>query len=1035
MRTYFVYLRVIIFTILISNVLITYSQVLNTARVNIGSNSFMNCPGNVINNSTGIINNNGTMIIGGNIVNNAIINSAFNSNVKLTGGAQYIGGTNSTTFSDLFIDGTDNKTISIHTYIDDSLKFNANKIINGNNDLYLLQNAKIYSSSSSKYIVTNGTGSVIKKSLPLVLDFVFPVGFTTSNYNPVTLNYTGTVDTFAVRVSGGILPATGADNTCVQYTYIIQESNNSGTNASLNLAWNTSDEGTLFFSPQSLIWQNDNGTWNSLGGTPGATANAPATDWYHQTSGITDFSANASHFIVRSFSPPVITVQPEDINICAGTDSSFSITATGEGVLTYQWQVNCGSGWSDVTNGSNYTGSNTSTLNTVNAAVGMNNCQYQCIVSNAAGSDTSNTAALTVIPLPVADAGTDAVICANSIFTVNTATASNYTTLNWLTSGTGTFTNNNTLTPSYTPSTSDTTAGYVALTLVAYSLCGNDSDSMVLNFTSLPTANAGNDVTICAGSDTTLSATGGTGYQWAPSTGLSATNISNPLASPGSTITYYVTVTSSCGNATDSVTVAVVPLPLANAGTDQLFLFVTTTSLAANNPFPDTGVWSIASGTGGNIADINNPNSSFNGLPYHTYILVWTVSNSCGSSSDTVIISFDCVPILVDLGNDTAICEGQTLVLDAGNPGSAYSWTGGYTTQKINVTQAGTYSVTVTDINGCTGIDSINVTVNPLPVANAGADQSICIGDTVVLTATGGLYYQWNNSVINGVPFVPGATATYSVTVTDNNNCSSSDEVTVTLNQPPSVFAGNDTTICGNDNFALISSHASNYISLNWTTTGSGHFSNNTDLHPVYYPGNSDIYGNVTLTLNVVSNCGIVSDNLILSFYPVIVINAGADVTILAGADVILSASGGTNYSWTPDYNISCTNCQNPVVWPRQTTSYIVTGADIHGCASSDTIVVTVNSENSIFIPSAFSPNGDYENEVMYVRGKCIEELEFIIYDRWGEKVFYSNSLNDGWDGSFKGKKMNPAVFVYYAKIKFYDGSWVEKKGNITLVY
>jgi gliding motility-associated-like protein len=100
-----------------------------------------------------------------------------------------------------------------------------------------------------------------------------------------------------------------------------------------------------------------------------------------------------------------------------------------------------------------------------------------------------------------------------------------------------------------------------------------------------------------------------------------------------------------------------------------------------------------------------------------------------------------------------------------------------------------------------------------------------------------------------------------------------------------------------------------------------------------------------------------------------------------------------------------------------------------------DTVTIYVlDYSSTIYIPNTFSPNGDNKNDVLYVRGLGIIEMDLFIFDRWGEKVFFSNSQQTGWDGSYEGKMMNPGVFVYYLKVKTADNKIIEKKGNITII-
>ena len=121
---------------------------------------------------------------------------------------------------------------------------------------------------------------------------------------------------------------------------------------------------------------------------------------------------------------------------------------------------------------------------------------------------------------------------------------------------------------------------------------------------------------------------------------------------------------------------------------------------------------------------------------------------------------------------------------------------------------------------------------------------------------------------------------------------------------------------------------------------------------------------------------------------------------------------------------------------------YTITSTGAYGCSSIDTIEILgstiecVDIESHYYVPNIFSPNGDNENDILYVYGANIEEFNFVIYDRWGEKVFETNSLTYGWDGTYRGKLMNTDVFVYYIEVKYQSdpNNTVSEKGNITLI-
>ncbi len=249
-----------------SNFILAQGLKNENAKIGISTGTSLNVTGGtnggITNNSNGEIANNGIITLTGNFINNADFVSGINSKVKMQGAYQDIGGSNTTTFCDLFIDGTDNKTISIKTNINDSLIFNNNNVAINNNNLVLLTNAIIYNNSPTKFVVTNGTGKLVKNSLLTGTDFLFPVGDTLNSYKPVKLNYAGTIDTFGVRIIKGIDPSTGVDDECVQYTYIVEESNNGGSSGSLNLGWNTADEGSSFDRTQAMIEHYIITSWN-----------------------------------------------------------------------------------------------------------------------------------------------------------------------------------------------------------------------------------------------------------------------------------------------------------------------------------------------------------------------------------------------------------------------------------------------------------------------------------------------------------------------------------------------------------------------------------------------------------------------------------------------------------------------------------------------------------------------------------------------------------------------------------------------------
>ncbi|MES2680571.1 MAG: gliding motility-associated C-terminal domain-containing protein [Bacteroidota bacterium] len=160
-----------------------------------------------------------------------------------------------------------------------------------------------------------------------------------------------------------------------------------------------------------------------------------------------------------------------------------------------------------------------------------------------------------------------------------------------------------------------------------------------------------------------------------------------------------------------------------------------------------------------------------------------------------------------------------------------------------------------------------------------------------------------------------------------------------------------------------------------------------------------------------------------------------SDTTIKFSQSIVLTATNALTYTWTPRYSISGTTGSVVTVNPTKTTQYIVTGKNSARCFSRDTInVIVIEDCGDMFVPNAFSPNGDEINDVLRVRGVCLETLTFLIFNRWGEKVFETNDVNVGWDGTYHGEKLNTGVFVYRLEGKTYEGKGFSSKGNITLI-
>lgn len=278
------------------------------------------------------------------------------------------------------------------------------------------------------------------------------------------------------------------------------------------------------------------------------------------------------------------------------------------------------------------------------------------------------------------------------------------------------------------------------------------------------------------------------------------------------------------------VIVSVEPLPQVNLGID--------TAICQNESITlNAGSFSEYLWNNGSTAQTINVDSE------GTYIVSVTDANSCESSGE-IIVSINPLPI-VNLGNDLSFCEGESITIDAGSF-SSYLWNDGSTTQTINVNSEGAYSVSVTDANSCENSGEIIVSTNPLPSVDLGSDIAICKNETITLNAGSFSGYLWNDGSITQTIDVDSE-GTYSVSVTDNNNCTNTDEITISVNP----LAVSDFTFTENNleiSFTNNSLNASAYL---WNF---GDSNTSTDVNPVYTYSSS---GEYIVSLTAINNeCG-----------------------------------------------------------------------------------------------------------------------------------------------------------------------------------
>jgi large repetitive protein len=430
-------------------------------------------------------------------------------------------------------------------------------------------------------------------------------------------------------------------------------------------------------------------------------------------------------------------------------------------------------------------------------------------------------------------------------------------------------------------------------------------------------------------------------------------------------------------------------------------------------------------------------------IPAGFYTVTVADSGLC-SLSDTVTI-YEPVPIIVVIDSVTdATCFGYndgSATVSAGGGSTPYQFSWNTNPPQNSNTAgnlvAGNYEVTTTDNGGCSTVTSILINEpSELIIDTTTVTNVLCFGEQngsieiSVNGGTGNYSYQWSNGNFNTNIITQLSAGFYDFTVTDDNGCFS--ELSIEITEPPLLVAnisGTDISCFGyNDGAIIIAANGGNgnynYI---WNQNNL-----NASIENNLEPG---IY-NVTITDR--NGCD-TSLTYALTEPDAIIINLADTFSIEYGDSVLLENffTGGVgflSYEWTSSQFIDCGTCQIPFAYPNYTTEYVFTISDETGCTQSAQTVVEVKIDKTIYIPNAFTPNGDGVNDIFKVEAKDVTGFVFKIFDRWGEQLYLSNDLKSGWDGIFKGKELPPSVFIYHVHVEYPDGDSYNRKGSFTLI-
>ena len=548
------------------------------------------------------------------------------------------------------------------------------------------------------------------------------------------------------------------------------------------------------------------------------------------------------------------------------------------------------------------------------------------------------------------------------------------------------------------------------------------------------------------------------------------------------TVVYTVTPTSSpegCTGASQTVNVTVNPASnmtsqnvatICNGGIVSIPLTSTLASsyswIAADNP--NTTGESTAPQSGALLTDsITNTSDTVQFVIYT--ITPTSTADGCTGNSQVVTVSVIPTPVITSPLADSICPEGTVSISLTSNVPSTYSWvaadnanttgesvseqTGSPLTNTIsnNTTTAENVIYTVTPTSspdGCAGTpETITITVHGIFSADFDFEKIPCTNQLSFYDSSAVAPFSWlwyfddgDSSALQNPVHTYASVGTYDVQLIASTIYGCNDTVVVQANLAPliPVVVSSNDSICKGNNIQLI---ASGGISYTWLpATG---LSNSVIADPVANPDTTTTYTVSIVTVDLFDDTCVQNQTITIYVADPSLYSISAttdDDTLLQGQSTIIHAitDPGLAVNWLPSASLNNPGSFNPIAAPQSTTTYTVSILDSEGCPKTASVTVYVMSKEcdvaNVFVPNTFTPNGDGNNDILYVRGKEISQLYFAVYNRRGELIFETTNINIGWNGMYKGAKADPDVFAWYLRAKCFNEGELENKGNVTLI-
>ncbi len=608
-----------------------------------------------------------------------------------------------------------------------------------------------------------------------------------------------------------------------------------------------------------------------------------------------------------------------------------------------------------------------------------------------------------------------------------------------------------------TPDLNNIPAGLYTLTVTDENGCTAVASTTVTEPPTGVTVDAGIDATVCFNASTgTASATasGGTGpyvYAWSDgSVGENQVGLSADV--------YEVTVTDAFGcTAVDQMEVLEFP--------DISSSISVVSPLCYDGNDGTATIDAVSGGSGVSIGDYNFvwntvPNQtgiSATGLQAgQTYEVTITDGFGCTNTNTVIVPNPTEVTVVLESINDVSCSGGADGSIDVEGQGGTgnyfYLWEDGQTTDVASGLAAGNYMVTVTDDNGCTAVADYTIN-NPsvLELEMFGIDvecYSAATGSAWVEVEGGTLPYLYEWSEMSTADSIANLEAgTYFVTVTDAEGCSAVGSINIEQPEAFSFVTSTEDVFCFGDQDGSVS------VEVIGGTPPYLYSINGVD-----YIGFGTFVGLPAGTYDVFvqdgKGCVTTVSDLVVSEPPPMEVNIIPDSSLVVlelgdslqlNLNIINNQGDTLIYVWDPELSpsgLNCLDCPAPIFNSSEHNSFEVLVIDGNGCEATDEIEIRVERSREVFVPGGFTPNGDNLNDVLMVHGQTGTKVNtFRVYDRWGELVFRADNYDinseepdNVWDGTFKGNRLNPAVFVWYVEVEYIDGRTESFEGNTTLL-